>query len=325
MCTDILFLIFCFKACPVGYEGEVGAVLCTSLGYTTKGDCKSQQYLNDLNANPAEWECNDCVLGGSCKGAINVTGIRPLFGWSACPTDLIPLNRYGEPTFEPCIFQAACEGAENPVLFNKFVDPYNTSTLDPAKQDNAQGSCASPYRPGSLLCAGCQAGYSHGGFAGGDGICLKCPTLSSNLTYAIIGVVFGIIATVVYVRITILDAGTLDSADGAKSIGLSFIQVLVLLSTFPISWPPIFIILFQVGGAVTTVGQHLVNIKCMWPAPGYVSEADVFYGMRLLWATLPVSLPLSCVIVWLLCSYCLKIDKLTEKMKASVVGLLHFV
>ena len=62
-------------------------------------------------------------------------------------------------------------------------------------------------------------------------------------------------------QITLSDGGTLDESDGAKSIGLSFIQLISLLVTFPIAWPPIFVAIFQVGGAITVLGQHLVNLK----------------------------------------------------------------
>ena len=312
----------CLK-CPTGYNSNTnGSVLCSSLGYKTKESCNDDEFLNDIDVDPGQWHCHKCATGGSCKGAINATGIRVLFGWSACPTDLISLNKNGVPTFEPCLFGAACEGAANPMLFNKYVDAHNKSRLDPAKQDR-NGSCATPYRHGSLMCAGCEAGHSHAG--GGDGKCLMCPPIGTNLMWAIVGILFATAATVVFVHITIADAGSLDNADGAKNIGFSFIQVLVLLSTFPIAWPNIFIVLFHVGGAVTTMGRHLVNIKCMWPAPGYISEADVFYGMRLVWAVLPVLLPLSCVIVWYLFSCCVKIERLSEKMKTSVVGLLHLI
>jgi hypothetical protein len=50
-----------------------------------------------------------------------------------------------------------------------------------------------------------------------------------------------------------------EAADGIMSITLSFIQLVSLLTTFPIAWPPIFVSLFAVGGAVTVLGQHLVK------------------------------------------------------------------
>ena len=42
---------------------------------------------------------------------------------------------------------------------------------------------------------------------------------------------------------------------------LSFISVpmLTLLTTFPIQWPSIFTSIFQVGGVITVLGQHIVN------------------------------------------------------------------
>jgi hypothetical protein len=40
----------------------------------------------------------------------------------------------------------------------------------------------------------------------------------------------------VYIQLTLSDGGHLDESDGAKSIGLSFIQLISLLVTFPIAW-----------------------------------------------------------------------------------------
>ena len=37
----------------------------------------------------------------------------------------------------------------------------------------------------------------------------------------------------------------------------------------------------KVGGAVTVLGTHLVNVKCLSP---HLSEAEVFYTMRVVWA-----------------------------------------
>ena len=65
-----------------------------------------------------------------------------------------------------------------------------------------------------------------------------------------------------------------DVSDGIKSIGLSFSQIIYLLATFPVPWARMFTALFQVGGAVTVLGQHFVNLKCMLPS---YTEAGVFY------------------------------------------------
>jgi hypothetical protein len=54
----------------------------------------------------------------------------------------------------------------------------------------------------------------------------------------------------VYVFITLSDEGKIDPADGAKTIGLSYVQIISMLATFPVDWPDIFVSIFQIGGAV---------------------------------------------------------------------------
>ena len=75
----------------------------------------------------------------------------------------------------------------------------------------------------------------------------------------------GILGIFAYIKITLSGGGKKDASDGVKSIGLSFVQIISLLTTFPIAWPAVFTSLFQIGGAVTVLGQHMVNLKCMFP------------------------------------------------------------
>ena len=112
-----------------------------------------------------------------------------------------------------------------------------------------------------------------------------------------------------------------------QSIGLSFIQLISLLVTFPIAWPSIFVAIFQVGGAITVLGQHFVNLKCMIPSESY-TDADVFYGIALAWGVAPPLLLLACVTTWHVvdkCMPCFKVSDLTMKMKTSCVALLYLL
>jgi hypothetical protein len=100
-----------------------------------------------------------------------------------------------------------------------------------------------------------------------------------------------------YVKIAVSDGGNQDASDGVKSIGLSFVQILSLLTTFPIAWPAMFTAVFHIGGAVTVLGQHFVNLKCMFPER---SEAEVFYSSRIAWALIPLALLSACALTWCL-------------------------
>ena len=216
------------KRCPSGWEALQdennedleGSAGCRDKGGNKPSDCKDIEYFNISTR-----ECVNCPPGGSCFGDITETGIKSLFGWSRCPN----LNL----TFESCIFGAACLGAPNPILRGKFeIIKDNETVHDPANDDTNE-TCSKGYLNGGLICASCAPGYSHSGL--GEK-CDKCPKDSENIAIAIAGGIFGIVGLFVYIKMTLSDEGKIDPADGAQSIGLSYIQVISLLSKFPIAW-----------------------------------------------------------------------------------------
>ena len=98
---------------------------------------------------------------------------------------------------------------------------------------NCTAQCNTAYANNSFLCGQCAYEYSHDGLTGR---CDRCPPLGENIGVAIGGGVLGIVCLIGYILITLSDGGRLDESDGAKSIGLSFIQLISLLVTFPIAW-----------------------------------------------------------------------------------------
>ena len=122
----------------------------------------------------------------------------------------------------------------------------NNDNIDPATIDQNE-SCSIAYKNNSFLCSACADTFSHSGL--GDK-CDACPAPAENNAIAAVGVVVGIAGLFVYVLITLSDEGKIDPVDGAKTIGLSYIQIISLLTTFPIAWPDIFVNIFRIGGAV---------------------------------------------------------------------------
>lgn len=107
-----------------------------------------------------------------------------------------------------------------------------------------------------------------------SGRCSKCPEKSANLLAAIFGCLAGLFGLGLYLFMVISDGGVAGYGDALKIILLNYIQMLHLLSKFPIEWPEIFSVIFQVGGAITSLGQHVVNLKCMMDN---VTDAEIFY------------------------------------------------
>ena len=172
------------------------------------------QYLDDT-LEKDKWSCQVCPEGISCADTnltlSNIKSAALLFGWARCPSAKI----------EECPFSAACLGASNPALYGKYKG-------DPARIEHNE-SCNEAYQ--GFLCGACAPGFSH---TPGDlsGKCDTCPDPAANSAVAATGMLFAILAIFVYIRMTLSDGGSKDSADGIKSIGLSFVQIISLLATF---------------------------------------------------------------------------------------------
>lgn len=233
-----------------------------------------------------------------------------MFGWARCPNAGLDM----------CTFPAACLGAPNPLFYGKFLDEGH----DPAKLHH-NASCNRAYREDSFLCGACAAGFSR---TPGDlsGKCDRCPDAETNSAIAIAGVVLGAVVLVFYVKLALNSGGDNDVSDGAKSIGLSFMQILGLLATFPIPWGRMFTFLFQIGGIVIVIGQHFVNIKCMVPS---YTEADIFYATQIAWAVLPWFLLLVCLLLWAVAEATYGTSKFGRhfwlNVRTSVAALMYLI
>ena len=195
----------------------------------------------------------------------------------------------------------------------------DTSEFDPASFDFRE-RCTKGYRNTSLLCSGCANGYS---LADLGGECKECPTEEQNVGITAGGGLAGIIFMVIIVRLTLSDAGSVDAADGIKLILMSYLQMATLLVGFPILWPKVFVDLFQIGGAVTALGQHLVNLKCLARDQ---TEADVFFNLKIVWALMPFVLVFMCVSTWWAVKLVMrKIDMYYPKVYTSCVALVYLV
>jgi hypothetical protein len=206
-----------------------GESSCQDLGFKKLSDCNEFEYLDSASAHAKEWQCVECPVGASCVGDITWSGVVAKFGWSRCHNN--------NATFELCTFAGACLGGTNPALVGKYFldDLDDTKKIDLAdcKSGNCPAQCNTAYANASVLCGQCAYDFSHDGLTGR---CDRCPPVGENIGVAVGGGLMGIVGLIVYIFITLSDGGHLDESDGAKSIGLSFIQLISLLVTFPIAW-----------------------------------------------------------------------------------------
>jgi hypothetical protein len=204
-----------------------GESSCQDEGYKKPSDCSEFEYLNSASTNKNNWGCVACPIGASCVGDITWSGVLAKFGWSRCYNN--------NAAFERCTFPAACLGGKNPALMGKYLldEIKKIDLADDCENGNCTARCNTAYVNASLLCGQCAFDYSHDGLTGR---CDRCPPFDENIGVAIGGGLVGIVGLIVYIVITLSDGGHLDESDGAKSIGLSFIQLISLLVTFPIAW-----------------------------------------------------------------------------------------
>ena len=268
-------------------------------------DCRDNEYFDDRDADVYNHTCRKCEEGAYCVGDVRVFEIIAKFGYGRCPAVNSNLRfDMKAPEFEECPFNAACLGGENPRLEGKYNDL--TASMVPSKRIE---SCnvAAGYRHGgssndsslnatveNFLCHGCAPGYSHG--AGSlTGKCYECPEQGMNIAMIVLISAIVISGLIFYVKTVVVDGDNTDAADGAKNIGLSFLQTVALLTTFPIDWPPAFMWVFRISGIFTVMGQHLVDIKCLYPS---LSEGEVFFFMCIVYALLPPFICGVCFVVW---------------------------
>ena len=263
------------KICPSGYEQNlVGESSCLSLGWLAAKDCSDDEFLNNTDNYPGSWVCSSCPAGASCKGHVDWFGVQALFGWARCKKSELSTSTFE--TFERCSFAAACNGAENKNVEADFQLDENIVRNE---------SCSEGYLDPSRMCHACKKGYSHDNDMSGR--CSKCPVRKLNIGAAIGGAILGFVGLAIYLFITISDGGLKGYGDALKIILLNYIQMLHLLTQFPIDWPDIFSYLFQVGGAITSLGQHVVNLKCLMENS---TDAEIFYLQAIAWAVIPIGL-----------------------------------
>ena len=271
--------------------------------WQTVDKCTESEFLETRNVtnDPSLWYCRQCPNGASCLAKRTWDGVKPLFGYARCVEN--------GSLFEQCTYAGACLGGFNPAMKGKSIGVNGT---DMADQDWDEGCLLPMYKNGSRLCSACGPNYSHKGLSGE---CHQCPEPEVNTLIAVLGIFGGLIGMIVFIFITITDDGTFDASDGVKTIGLSYIQLVSMLVTFPIAWPDVFVSVFEVGGAVSVSMEHLVNVKCMYPLQ---TEADVFYSMSIATALLPVFLSLASALCWVLilrCPLCVLLKKKRMKNK----------
>ena len=258
----------CLK-CPSGYiQPNTGESACMSLNWVYPEDCTSEQFLNDTG-NRTSWKCEVCLKGASCHGPVKLSDLPNMFGWWNIPNT----HKY-----VPCLYPPACLGGPNPTLVGKYLDVDGNDL----SQTNGTG-CAVDlgFRNASRLCHTCA---SHNRRKGSSE-CVKCPTSGQNWGLIILGVAIIFSVLVIVLRMSLHRKSDMKVSQGVKKIMLNYLQVIALAKSFPLSWNDVLRTLFEVQGAISTLGEHIVNVDCISTSK---SAAELFYGKQVMYIFLPV-------------------------------------
>ena len=93
----------------------------------------------------------------------------------------------------------------------------------------------------------------------------------------------------------IASAGKQELSESVQKILLNYFQVAAMIRIFPLRWPPELEGLFDFQGAVSTVGEHLVNPDCVTSS---ATAAELFYSKRATFAFLPLLVVLLAFAFW---------------------------
>ena len=260
-------------------------------------ECTAEQYLNNTSLNPNDWTCTTCPSGGACVGPITSNTLKPLFGWWKIRNQRDPTIR-----FAPCIYAPACLGAPNLALKNQYVDVHGK---DPAtsgmtsNRTNSTSNCAThlAYRNQSRLCHACNATSKRKGIAR----CDICPDAAQTIGLMVLGVFIAIGVVVFLVVSAIKDAGNVLVSDSIQKILINYLQVTAFAQKFPLRWPRFLEDLFEFQGAISTIGEHLLNPDCLSTTR---SAAELFYAKQATYAFAPFIASIVAFVFWYVKGHC---------------------
>ena len=251
-----------------------------------------RQYLNTSHAL-VSWRCEECPAGGDCVGSdVTWKEVRPLFGWWRVGV----WEAFKPSAFAKCFYPPACMGAANVAYQGSFIDDDGkdlamansgeqcSPALGFAQQcdRDADGRCR--------LCSTCAAGFRRRS-VGGALRCDTCPPTQANKWLILLGIllVFLVVGLMVFNHMG--EGGKKSRSQMRKVIIINYLQTTFMIANMDVPWPDSLSGLFEFTGAVSTVGEQLLNPECEMQA---FQAADVAFSKQVGYAFI-VPLLGSCV------------------------------
>ena len=100
-----------------------------------------------------------------------------------------------------------------------------------------------------------------------------------------LGLLMIFLMLVYVVHSTLNEGETVGVSQSVKKIMLNYLQVIALARSFPLRWNGVLRTLFEVQGAISTLGDHIVNVDCISTSK---TAAELFYGKQVMYMFVPV-------------------------------------
>ena len=125
--------------------------------------------------------------------------------------------------------------------------------------------------------------------------CDRCPTDAANIGLIIFGF-FVTSGVLVFLVVSALqEQGTVSESGSIQKIIVNHLQVASLAQAFPLQWPDVLNGMFEAQGAVSTMGESLINPDCLYKES---SAAALFYSKQLIFSMAPFLISLFSFVLW---------------------------
>jgi len=205
--------------------------------------------------------------------------------------------------FAKCIYPPACLGAPNPALESQYYDENQDDLATSGRSNNSSNTNASncathlAFRSQSRLCHACNATSKRKGIAR----CDVCPDSAQTIVLMVLGFFIAVGIVVFLVVSAIKDAGKVLVSDSIQKILINYLQVIAFAQKFPLRWPQFLEDLFEFQGAISTIGEHLLNPDCLSTTR---SAAELFYSKQVTYAFAPFIASVVAFVFWYLKGCC---------------------
>ena len=307
--TDLRIVVHFARIQTLASDGvRLGKESATSRGWRSIGgkDCfASTEYLNATGyVAPSKWECAPCPAGADCRSSLIAEEIKAKFGWWRC---------HGSLTFASCL-GAACLGGPNPLLAGKHFrstvnstgaadpddnglagsDAVDLALVDSVNETCAQGHANPPIN--NTRCSSCAVNYALSG--DGSGRCVECGGAGGSMALFLLTVLGVVVLFVLLIAVKMRSTGKKKAEHSTmKRILLTHLQMISIVLSLNVSWPTTVRTFLSLASSLASISAQAASIQCSF-GDDQSSNAEVYYGMLIATAILPLVLMCVTTIFW---------------------------